>query len=300
MIPGKASSTALLIAASTVFLRQQKGGEHLVSREAAEFCAQFLRAAGSTTDRILRLTKRPWFRRAVCMLESVTIPGIQLHYALRKRYIREWVVRNLREGYEQVVEIGAGFDTLCLELEGLVPGAQFIEIDHPATQRVKLRALAAMNATRVNVSFVAADLASTTLPQALASCPRHDPRKKTLFVAEGLLMYLQVGSVAALLDPVTRGPHRVAFTFLEPRRGGKPNFRVPSRMVDQWLKLRGERFRWGVRREEIGGFLSSCGLRLLDVTGDATFASLYPDITAVAGGAPSVGEYVCTAEGRAE
>ncbi len=296
MKPDRPSSTALLIAASTLFLRHDAPGANLVSREAADYCAQFLRAARPPASRVLDLVEKGWFRRAVRMLESITIPGIQAHYALRKRYVRDWVVRNIREGYPQIVVLGAGFDPLCLELHAQLPEACFIEVDHPATQRVKLRALAATGVNPRNVFFVPADLSSTPLDQALAACPGYVPARKTLFVAEGLLMYLEADRVNGLLDCVTRrGPNRIAFTFLEPRHDGKPNFRIASRLVDGWLNLRRERIRWGVRRSELGGFLASRGLRLAQITDDETFARCFPS-SVFPGGAPAVGEYICTAE----
>jgi len=278
--PDQPSSTALLIAASTLFIRNEAQGARLVSREAADYCTQFLRTAGPLASRVPHLVEKGWFRRVVRMLERITIPGIQAHYALRKRYVRDWVLRNIRGGYSQVVVLGAGFDTLCLELHARLPAARFIEVDHPATQSVKRRALAAMGVGPRNVHFAPADLSNTPLDEALAACGGYDPARKTLYVAEGLLMYLEADRVSRLLDTVTRqGPNRIAFTFLEPRRGGIPNFRVASRLVDGWLNARRERFRWGVRRAELGGFLASRGLRIEQVTDDGT-----------------VGEYICTAE----
>jgi methyltransferase (TIGR00027 family) len=298
MNPDRPSSTALLIAASTVFLRLDAPEATLVSREAADYCAQFLRAAGPPAARVLDLVGRGWFRRAVRMLESITIPGIQVHYALRKRYVRDWVLHNIREGYPQIVVLGAGLDTLCLELHARLPEACFIEVDHPATQRVKLQALAAMGVSPRNVFLVPADLSSTTLDEALAACPGYAPTRKTLFVAEGLFMYLEADCVNDLLDYVTRwGQNRIAFTFLEPRRDGTPNFRIPSRLVDKWLNLRSECFRWGVRRTELGSYLSSRGLRLAQLTDDETFARCFPS-SAFPGGAPAVGEYICMAAAK--
>ncbi len=298
MNPDKPSCTALLIAASTLFVRHDAPGANLVSREAADFCAQFLRAAGPPAGRVLDLVGKRWFRRAVRMLETITIPGIQVHYALRKRFVRNWVVHNIRGGCQQIVNLGAGFDTLCLELHAQLPDASFIEVDHPATQRVKLLALAAMGVSPRNVFFVPANLSSTPLDEALADCPGYAPTRKTLFVAEGLFMYLDCDCVSRLLDYVTRwGPNRIAFTFLEPRRDGKPNFRIASWVVDKWLNLRRERFRWGVRRTELGGFLASRGLRLRRVTDDESFARCFAS-QVFAGGAPSVGEYICMAEAK--
>ena len=57
---------------------------------------------------------------------------------LRKRLIEEVVRASLTEGVEQVVIIGAGFDTLALRLCAGFPRTNFIEIDHPATQSCTL------------------------------------------------------------------------------------------------------------------------------------------------------------------
>lgn len=291
MKPDKPSSTALLIAASTLFLRREAPRAHLVSSEAADYCTQFLCAAGPFARCIPHLVEQGWFRRVVRMLERTTIPGMQAHFALRKRYVRDWVLRNTRAGHSQLVVLGAGFDTLCLELHAQLPATRFIEVDHPATQGVKRRALAAMGVNPRNVHFVPADLAHTPLDEALAACAGYDPARKTLFLAEGLLMYLEADRVGGLLECVTGlGRNRIAFTFLEPRTGGYPNFRIASRLVDGWLSGRRERFRWGIRRTELGGFLASRGLRLEEVTDDRTFARGEP------GSAVAVGEYICTAE----
>jgi len=293
-----ASSTALLIAASTLLLRQEPNGTRLVSRQAADLCAAFLRTAGPIARQVPALVRTKWFQRLVGVAESITIPGMRAHFALRKRYLRNWVIRTIREGYLQVVVLGAGFDTLCLELHARLPSASFIEVDHPATQRVKLRALDAMGVSPRNVFFVPADLTSTPLDQALASCPGYDASRRTLFVAEGLLMYLEADRVGTLLDYVTGcGPSRIAFSFLEPRGDGSPNFRIASRLVNAWLNVRRERFRWGVRRGELNDFLRARGLRAAQVTDDGTFVQRLPS-GIFAAGTPSVGEYLCTAEAR--
>ena len=291
------SSTALLIAASVVHLRSGARAR-LVSRRGAEWCSAFLRFAGPLARRVPALVTREWFRRLVGAVERITIPGMPVHFALRKRYLRSWVLRNLRGEYRQVVVLGAGFDTLCLELNERFPAVRFVEVDHPATQRVKLRALGAASVSPANLCFVPADLASVPLGRALAGCAGYDPGAKTLFVAEGLLMYLEADRVDALLEEVARGEaNRIAFSFLEPRRGGSPDFRIASGLVNGWLSLRRERFRWGVGRTELGEFLGSRGLRVTHVTDDRTFARGLPG-DAFAASAPAVGEYLCTAESQ--
>ena len=64
------------------------------------------------------------------MIERITIPGILLHYALRKKCIAKLARSALANGGTQVVVIGAGFDPLSSELQREFPTALFWEIDH--------------------------------------------------------------------------------------------------------------------------------------------------------------------------
>jgi O-methyltransferase involved in polyketide biosynthesis len=141
------------------------------------------------------------------------------------------------------------------------------------------------------------DLAQRALGTVLGACPAFRADAPTLFVAEGLLMYVPLDAVAALLAQMAAvAPHsRVAFTWLEPQPGGRPNFRQRSRLVDFWLWLRGEPFLSGMPRADLARFLGDAGFVMesvndtVDLLGDAQRAAPGPD------GLPVVGEYICFA-----
>src|SRR4051794_31802357 len=86
------------------------------------------------------LTRMPALARAI---ERATVPGLCLHFMLRKRWIEHAVRSALARGARRVVVIGAGYDTLALRLAREFPALRFTEVDHPATQAVKRAALAA-------------------------------------------------------------------------------------------------------------------------------------------------------------
>jgi hypothetical protein len=48
----------------------------------------------------------------------------------------------------------------------------------------------------------------------------------------------------------------IIFTFMEPRRDGRIAFRHSGKLVDWWLRRRGEPFRWGILRDELSAYLS--------------------------------------------
>jgi O-methyltransferase involved in polyketide biosynthesis len=136
----QASRTALLIAASLVLLRHDPKHSGLVSKTSADLCAQMLETYSLQTRLFLNIIRQRWFRPMAKLIERSMIPGILLHYALRKKCIAAIARAALSSGTTQVVVIGEGFDPLSFELHENFRGVRFWEIDHPATQRHKVRA----------------------------------------------------------------------------------------------------------------------------------------------------------------
>ncbi len=157
----QASRTALLIAASLVLLHHDPKHSGLVSKTSADLCAQMLETYSPQTRLFLKIVRRSWFRTIAKAVERITIPGILLHYALRKKCIARVGRAALSSGTAQVVVIGAGFDSLSFELSREFHAAQFWEIDHPQTKRSKSRAFPKVDTERFHL--LATDLTLTPL-----------------------------------------------------------------------------------------------------------------------------------------
>ena len=261
----RASTTAKLIAAATVFLARDPRVADLVPPGAPEICARFVSVAG--------LSSR-WLRWAVRLAERATIPGLMLHFMLRKRFIEENVRASLAAGCEQVVVVGAGFDTLAARLAPAYPQARFIEIDHPATQRAKRLALD----ERGNLEFVAANLAEERLQNALAGgAYRRDA--SSVFVIEGLLMYLsdaQIATLFAAIAELQRAPGTLIFTVMEPASDGRSRFHNATPLVTRLLSLWSEPFRSALPREAAARLPEQFpGLRLRDLADSEALRARY-------------------------
>lgn len=295
----QSSATASLIAKSTVFMSRDQTAGHLVPSLAAEASAWFLQTNSRRSQLLLDVMDRRWFRFLVKIFEQLTTPGIQLHFLLRKRYIEDAVRSNLHQGVKQVVIFGAGFDTLALRLHLEFPEGRFIEVDHPATQRMKIKTLEAHRLPRDNMKFVPADFDQKTLRQILLDGQEYDRSANTLYLAEGVLMYLNPDDVGAIFDFLREHGGttcRVIFTFMEPQTNGRIRFKNSSRTVNLWLWMRNETFKWGILREDIQTYLNAKGFRLLDISTPEIFLRRY-----LPGEQPSIiplaeGEYVCVAE----
>jgi len=248
----QASRTALLIAASLVLLHYDPKYSRLVSKSSADLCAHVLEKHSSQTRLFSNIVRQSWFRPIAKLIERITIPGILLHYASRKKCIRGLVRSALANGVTQVVILGAGFDALSSELQREFPTARFWEIDHPATQRHKLRACSEIGIERVH--FVAVDLSAAGLEREALISSGFDPARRTFWIAEGLLMYFPADVVSSLmktLSTLSAPGSQLAFTFMEKGSDGRIQFNSQSKLVDWWLHRRGESFLWGTARSDL-------------------------------------------------
>ena len=252
----QASRTALLIAASLVLLHEDPKYSRLVSNASADLCSRVLEQHSSQTRLFSKIVRQGWFRPIAKLVERITIPGILLHYALRKKCISELVRSALANGIAQVVILGAGFDPLSSELQREFSTAQFWEIDHPATQRHKVRACSEIGIERVH--FVAVDLSATSLDRQALIKSEFDPAKRTFWIAEGLLMYFPADVVSSLmktLSSLSAPGSEFAFTFMEKQGNGQLRFASQTKLVDSWLRRRSEPFLWGTARDELAEFI---------------------------------------------
>jgi len=275
----QASRTALLIAASLVLLGHDAKYSRLVSKTSADLCAHVLEKHSSQTLLFLKIVRQTWFQPIAKLLERITIPGILLHYALRKKCIRHLVRSALAERIAQVVILGAGFDSLSSELQREFPTARFWEIDHPATQRHKVRACCEIGIERVH--FVPIDLTAAGLDLQRLIVTGFDSAKPTFWIAEGLLMYFPANVVSSLMKTMgSLSAHgsQIAFTFMEQQRDGHIRFHSQTKLVTWWLHTRGEPFLWGTTRSEIGDFIQPWRvIRFFDHNDLREFDSELPD-----------------------
>lgn len=262
----QASRTALLIAGSLVLLHNDPKYLRLVSKTSADLCARVLENHSAQTRWFSKIVRQHWFRPIARLVERLTIPGILVHYALRKKCIGELVRSALASGVAQVVILGAGFDPLSSELQQEFSAAEFWEIDHPATQRYKKRACSEIGVERVH--FVAVDLNATDLDGNALSSDGFDPAKRTFWIAEGLLMYFAADTVSSLiktLSTLSAPGSEFAFTFMEKQQDRHVRFDSQTKLVDSWLRRRGEPFLWGTTGSELTRFIQPwCVIRFFD------------------------------------
>ncbi|MFZ6734283.1 class I SAM-dependent methyltransferase [Undibacterium sp. Ji42W] len=286
MKTGQASNTALIVAAGVQMLACDPDYAGLVPDRMAAHGQQLLR---TSHPRLLNLIKHQWFRTLAFAAEKITLPGILQHYVLRKKVIRDYVAQSIAAGTGQIVLIGAGYDSLCMELAEQQAGLKLLEIDHPATQAVKRAALGSSQENRIY--YIAAELGKQSLAEVLSNCKNFDTNLKTLFIAEGMLMYLTTSDIARLLQQMKMAAHDASliFTWMEIQEDGQPNFRPASKIIDFFLKNKNEPFLSGMAQDQVGIFLQQHGFNLKDLKESSV--AIQQDNQP----RPIAGEYICLA-----
>lgn len=300
MKEGRPSATALLLLRSTVLLARDPRASVLVPPAAAEAARRFLEEIDPAWLAHLRWQAAKWglVRSAAFFVERFVIPGISLHFAVRKRYIEDAAREALAGGARQLMVLGAGFDSLAPRLHREFPEVLFVESDHPATQAVKRKALARWGELDANLKLVTLDLARSLPRDVLAALPEYREEADTFLIAEGLTMYLRAAEMDSLFAFLREhaGPgSRFVFTFMEPQADGRINFPKASPFVRPWLERVGEPFTWGIRRQHLPAYLAERGFELVDLSGAAELRRRYLAPEGLAGRELAVGEYVCLA-----
>jgi methyltransferase (TIGR00027 family) len=295
------SSTALYIAKKLVFAADEPGYGDLVPPVTVLMSRRYVEHVDRNGAAHLRAYRRPVFRLLVRLLERMTIPGMTLHYILRKARIEKIARCCQVDGFMQIVVLGAGFDTLTQRLAGSpeFDNVALFEVDHPATQEAKREVLNLFGLLGDRVQFVACDIGADDLIEMLKRSEHFDSSARTLLIAEGLLMYLDPNEVDRFFVGCCEtfgGGNRVAFTFMEPQRGGRIAFGNQSWIVDLWLKWRGEPLTWGAHKGALPGYLARKGLGLLELTDTAGFREEYLVPRGLGGLSLADGDHLCLAE----
>lgn len=216
-------------------------------------------AADSLLRRTLMHLPPSW---ALWLLDSLFVPGMMRHYLFRKRLLQQEAEHAITQGAQQIIVLGAGFDTLALRLAPAHPEVCFIEIDLPETQAAKLQLLSQLGTPRANCAHVSADLARVGLDHVLRQVPEFNPSAHTLVIVEGVLMYLKQASVESLFTTLDRhltGELTVVFgaTAASDQKG------TPSlQLVNRFLTARQEATDWYCPARDMPSFLAEVGFRL--------------------------------------
>jgi methyltransferase (TIGR00027 family) len=125
--------------------------------------------------------------------------GHHYYVIARTRYFDDLLQQRLAGGAEQLVILGAGYDSRPYRFADRLAGVQVFEVDHPATSTAKQAKIGALfGKTPANVAYVAVDFTVDKLADKLLGCGYRTTRP-TVFLWEGVTPYLNLEAVDAVL-----------------------------------------------------------------------------------------------------
>jgi methyltransferase (TIGR00027 family) len=216
-----------------------------------------------------RLLNTIGVQRVIKWLLHITAPGSYGFAITRTRHFDEVLLRESRAGIEQLVLLGAGYDSRPYRFRNALMKVKIFEIDHPGTQARKRRILQRSGEPApTNLTYIPVDFNRQSLQAALAE-HGFSLRTRTLFLWEGVSYYLPQRVVEEVLDFVgaCAPGSSVVFDYALRRFINGDTSTYGGKQIARWLKKIGEPFLFGLDPSETTEFLRKRGLTILSDLG---------------------------------
>ena len=218
----------------------------------------------------------PGVATSVCWYIDRRWPGVRSSVVARTRLIDDLIAGALDDGIDQVVILGAGFDSRAYRISRLA-AIDIFEVDHPDTQAAKREVLKRLlPSPPEHVRFVAIDFKQDDLASAMSGAG-YDDSKHTLFLWEGVTNYLTADAVDSTVQWCSRASagSQLLFTYVHRDVLTRPSDFVGTQNLFRSLEKARERFAFGMQPSHVPGFLASRGFSLeLDI-GAAEYRARY-------------------------
>jgi methyltransferase (TIGR00027 family) len=196
-------------------------------------------------------------------LANSSYPGV----VMRSRYAEDALKSAMERGTRQYVLIGAGFDSFSLRRPAFSGDLEIFEIDHPATQSLKLARIGECGiALPPSVHFIAADLARETLASALARSSFRDS-EPAFFSWLGVTVYLTREANMATLRAIatcSAPGSELVFSYVDQVEFAEGGRRAPDHPNALAVARLGEPYMSGFNPAELRDDLKQAGLDLVE------------------------------------
>jgi methyltransferase (TIGR00027 family) len=190
--------------------------------------------------------------------------GIYEYVIARTKYIDAACKQALSEQVDQVLIFGAGFDTRALRFQKDMGHANVFELDVPVTQHAKIEQYRKRHvAIPANLTFIPIDFDKESLSVKLDEVG-FDKGRKSLFILEGLVMYLQPESVSLTFQTIQEYAGResvIVFDVIYASVLRHEGNSYGETGIVHTVSDAGERWNFGIEKGKIDQFLHNYGMR---------------------------------------
>ena len=193
--------------------------------------------------------------------------GIYPYVIARTKYIDHVFVHAKNNGFEQVLIMGAGFDSRAIRLLGKDDHIKVYEIDACHTLEAKLNQYKKRNIIKPdNDILIPIDLEQAKLKTGLRE-HGFEIHRKTLFILEGLIMYLSQDAVREtfnLISEYSSSGSLVVFDYVYASVLRLENKFYGEKAIYKRVKKANEKWMFGIEEGQIECFLGNFHLHLVE------------------------------------
>lgn len=223
-----------------------------------------------------QLSRIPFIRDIVQSIIYRKIPGALSSGIARTKYIDDLLYYAINNGAQQVLILGAGFDTRGVRLSFL-RNTSVIEIDHPNTSSLKIEAMrSSMGRLPGNINYHQLDFNKESLDDMLTWNPI-DLSRPTAIIWEGVTNYLTPSAIENMFRFLSRfaGGSYIIFTYVHQKVLDSPeSYYGAEKLLNDLDKIE-ERWTFGFRPEELKDYLNERGWALLEDKGATEYRRKY-------------------------
>jgi methyltransferase (TIGR00027 family) len=228
---------------------------------------------------VLKLLLMPRIGRAVLKRREKKYPGMIGNFLCRTRYIDDLAKNLLKETFDQIIFLGAGFDTRPFRIPGM-QNSHIYEVDHPFTQKQKKKKLERITGKiSDHMSFIPVDFNHDEIEDNLRQTD-FDPAARSLFIWEAVSQYIKEESAYSLfsfLSHAASPDSRVIFTYIDKDYIDEgQNTKRSDALAVHHAKLK-EPWIFGIDKEELSSFIGSFGFEVIEQASAPDYRERYLD-----------------------
>ena len=195
-------------------------------------------------------------------IKKVMPPGIHEYVLARTKVMDAAYFSALQDGFDQIVLLGAGFDSRPIRFAEHNQGTKIFELDVPTTQEAKLDVYQRRHVVvPEGVVFAPIDFDNQSTAEVLSKAG-FKPGKKTLFLWEGVTMYITAKAVddtLAFIRESSAMGSRVVFDYIYASVVRKENEHYGEEGGYEMVSRVGETWCFGLEEGTIESFLNERG-----------------------------------------
>ena len=206
-----------------------------------------------------------WVRNIRAGYEA-QMPGVGGAIVARIKFIDDCLVEAVQDDFKQLVIVGAGYDTRAHRIQGVSEHLKVFEVDHPLTQAVKVDTIKArLGELPAHVAYVPVRFGLERLDHKLLASG-YQADAKTLFIIEGLLMYIPPPAVDDLLAFIaaSSGPgSALVADYFETDVVNGTCARKEAQALKSFVEDGGAPLAFGIARGQAEAFFESRGFQVV-------------------------------------